>query len=471
MAAISSLAEAEEATSSPFTILHKYQSQVKRFRHGNIISPVSGTTATSSRGQQDLSAESIVRLARGRLLHQISDHQDFDDSDLSCANLKDVDLICTLLDAAEKLSNKQFECAEKLLENCILISSSDDNNHPVSRAVKSFAEALRERGDRERGKIDLERKPFDLEESLLVYQPVILACEQKLPSTQLIQFTAIQAILDSIGSAKTIHVIDFSIKTGLHWSIMMQGLASQSHGPRRLLKITAQGTSKDRLEETGKRLSSFAESMKLPFLFRSVVAEIKDVDEQLFEAGADEAVVVYSGLNLWSKLATPNSLTTFLKFVKKLNPCVMVVNEIEANTNTSIFMDRLQGALPFTIAMFDCLETCLRGNAMYRKIVEEVFFRDMIRSIIAAEEEEMTHRHVKVSVWREMFAEFNIVETEMSRSSLDQAILLINRSDDWNPCTLQMDGKCIIVGWRGTPLQSISAWKIHHEEIENKKIL
>lgn len=453
----SSHAEATEATSSPFTILHKFQSHVKRFTCGKIICPISGTTSPG----QDLSGDTLVRLATGRLLRHISHH-----SLLSCENLKDVDLICSLLDAAENLSNKQFDCAEKLLENCILISSSDGN--PVSRVVKSFAEALRERCDGERGRIDLERKPFDLEESLLDYQPAILACEQKLPAAQLTQFTAIQAILDSVGSsAKTIHVIDFSIKTGMHWSIMMQGLASQSHGPPRLLKITAQGTSKDRLEETGKRLSSFAESMKLPFLFRSVVAEIKDVDEQLFEAGADEAVVVYSGLNLWSKLATPDSLTSFLKFVKKLNPCVMVVNEIEANTNTPILMDRLQGALPFAIAMFDCLETCLRGNAVYRKIVEDVFFRDMIKSIISAEEEERTHRHVKVSVWREMFAEFNIVETEMSRSSLDQAILLINRSDNWNPCTLQMDGKCMIVGWRGTPLQSISAWKIHHEEIDH----
>ncbi|KAH6820256.1 hypothetical protein C2S53_011976 [Perilla frutescens var. hirtella] len=287
----------------------------------------------------------------------------------------------------------KLRSSPKLLEKCFLIISCSDGN-PVVRAVKMFGEALGERVDSERGKIDLERTTFDLEESLLNYQPVILACEGKLPSSQLTQFTAIQAILDSIGSsAKIIHLVDFGVKTGLHWSIMIQGLASRGHSPPQLLKITALGSSKERLEETGRRLSSFAESMKLPFLFRSVVAEIKDVDLQLFEAEFHESVVVYSGLHLWSQLACPNSLASFVQFVKKLNPCVMVVNEFEANTNTSVYIDRLYGALPFTIAMFDCLDTCLKGEATYRKIVEEVFIWDMIRSISAAEEEERTYRH------------------------------------------------------------------------------
>ncbi|XP_057806088.1 DELLA protein RGL1-like [Salvia miltiorrhiza] len=440
--------EAKQETSSPFTILHKYQSQVKRFKRGNTITPA--PVATPHAQHQHLpSAEAIVRLAKLRLLHKTPQDSE---------NLRDVELV---LEAGEKLSQHKFECAEMLLDKCILIS---DKNAAGGRAVKFFAEALRERLDSETGKIDLERKAFDLEECLLTYQSVILACEDKLPSSQIAQFTAIQAILDSIGSAKTIHLIDFGIKSGLHWSVMIQGLASRGHGR---LKITALGSSGDRLEETGRRLSSFAHSMKLPFVFKSVVAELdKDgVEQQLVEGGGpDEAVMVYSGLHLWSKLATPSKLTTFLKFVKKLNPCVMVVNEIEADTNSSSLVERLCGALPFTIATFDCLDTCLRGEARCRNVVEEVFFRSMIQSIITAEEEEegTSHRHAKIGFWREMFAEFDIVETELSSLCLDQARFMINRNADWSNCTLQMDGKCMIVGWRGTPLQSISAWKIHH---------
>lgn len=460
----------EEANSSPFTLLHKYQSQVKRFNRGNII--ISTSTATTapcdhSRGQR-LSPETIVRLSKLKLLHQT--HQDSDDS-LSHShsylqlhqNRKHINLISSLLEAAEKASQKHFDYAEKLLKKCLLMISSSDEN-PTERAVKFFAEALLERVDSQTGKVDLERKTFDLEECLLNYQHVILACEERLPSSQIAQFTAIQAILDTIGSAKTIHLIDFGIKTGSHWSIMMQGLSSLGHGRPQHLKITALGSSKDRLEETGKRLSSFADSFKLPFLFRSVVAEIKDdFDEQLLGCeGDDEAVVVYSGLHLWSKLANLEKIACFLKLVKKLNPCVMVVNEIEADTNSCILMDRLYGALPFTIATFDCLDTCLRGEAAWRNIVEEVFFRDMVQSITRAEGEEegTTHRHAKIGFWREMFAEFDIVETELSSCCLDQARLMISGNEKWSPCTLEMDGKSMILGWKGTPLQSISAWKI-----------
>ncbi|KAI3459223.1 hypothetical protein Pfo_015886 [Paulownia fortunei] len=451
---------------APFEILNKYGSQVKRFRQGKIIRPISETTVGAF-GCQELSAESIVKIAKMRLLLHTSQRTDAFDSvypiishyNLSCENLKDVELTFSLLNAAEKFSNQQFDCAEKLLSKCILFSSPADN--PVERAVKFFAEALHERVDIERGKIDLERTTFHLEESLLNYQPAILACEQKLPSSQVTQFTAVQAILDSVGTARKIHLVDFGIRSGQHWSIMMQGLANRKNCPLELLKITAVGTSEDRLEETGKWLSSFAESMNLPFLFKTIVSEMKDLKKDSFDSEANEVVALYLGLRLWSQLAWPNHLKAFIQFVKKLNPCVMVVNEIEASTNTSIFIDRFHGALSFTISMFDCLETCLKGHTVYRKIVEEVFFVDMIQNIITAEDEERAHRHAMIGFWRELFAEFNIVETELSDSSLYQASLLIKRNSSWHSCTLHMDGKCMIVGWKGTPLQSISAWKIH----------
>ncbi|KAK6122586.1 hypothetical protein DH2020_043669 [Rehmannia glutinosa] len=365
---------------------------------------------------QQLSAESIVQLAKMKLLEHTSQntielhpviYPSLPYSNLSRQNLKDVQLTFDLLNAVEKFSDKQFDCAEKLLTKCILLSSSADNNNPVERVVKLFAEALRERVEIERGKIDLERTTFNIEENVLSHQLIILECEQKLPSSQVTQFTAIQAILDSIGKSEKIHLVDIGIKSGQHWPIMMEGLANRKTCKLDLLKITAVGTSKDRLEETGKRLSSFAKSMNLPFLFKTVVSEMKDLrKETILSQDDDEFVALYSGIKLWSLLAWPNDLRTFLNFVKKLNPCVMVVNEV-------------------------------------------------------AEDEERGHRNAKIGFWRDLFAEFDIVETELSDSSLYQARLLIKRNPNWHSCTLHMDGKCMIVGWKGTPLQSISAWKMH----------
>ncbi|KAL0393314.1 UNVERIFIED_CONTAM: DELLA protein RGL2 [Sesamum radiatum] len=451
---VSHLAEAKNQVpwtpQPPFQILNKYAGHIKRFRHGKIISPAP-ETMVGHFPRQELSADSILELAKMRLLQHTSQGTgDFNsgypfsyEPDLSSENNKDVELTSYLLNAAEKFTNQQFDCAEKLLRRCILLSSNADS--PVERVVKFFAEALRERVDIERGKIDLHKNIFHLEDTLFDYHPTILALEQKLPSPQITQFTAIQAVLDGVGTARKIHLVDFGIKTGVHWSIiMMQGLANQENCQLELLKITAVGTSKVRLDETGRRLSSFAESMNLPFLYKTVVSETKGLKKDSFEFDHDEVVAVYSVHQ------EPQSMCDSGE-------------RIEASTNTSIFMDRYHGALSFTIATLDCLDTCLKGDTIYRKIIEDVFFRAMIRNIITAEDEERIYRHAKISFWRELFAEFNIVGVELSDSSLYQARLLIKGNAAWNSCTLDMNGNYMVMGWKGTPLQSISAWKIHEQ--------
>ncbi|KAL0367796.1 UNVERIFIED_CONTAM: hypothetical protein Sradi_3669700 [Sesamum radiatum] len=201
----------------PFEILNKYASHIKRFRCGKIISPAPETTIGRFTGQE-LSADSILELAKMRLLQHTSQRTGDSNSgcpfnydpDLSSENNKDVELTSYLLDAAEKFTNQQFDWAEKLLSRCILLSSNADT--PVERVVKFFAEALRERVDIERGKIDLHKNIFHLEDTLFDYHPAILALEQKLPSPQITQFTAIQAVLDGVGTARKIHLVDFGSK-------------------------------------------------------------------------------------------------------------------------------------------------------------------------------------------------------------------------------------------------------------------
>lgn len=145
---------------APFAILNMYGGQVKRLRTGKLIKPIHETNIGFSTCQL-LSADSMVNFAKLRLLDQ--SNKDFRSSaslhfrhSVSCDCLKNVQIICLLLNAAEMLSKKQFDSAEKVLRKCILFSSSHDNY--IERVVQYFGEALRERADIERGKIDIERK-------------------------------------------------------------------------------------------------------------------------------------------------------------------------------------------------------------------------------------------------------------------------------------------------------------------------
>jgi hypothetical protein len=90
---------------------------------------------------------------------------------------------------------------------------------------------------------------------------------------------------------------------------------------------------------------------------------------------------------------------------------------------------------------------------------ESKIFGEGIRNVVAAKGEERKIRNVKIDVWRAFFARYGMVETELSMSSLYQASLVVQKFDCRNSCTLDMNAKSLIIGWKGTPICSLSVWK------------
>ncbi|KAG8370512.1 hypothetical protein BUALT_Bualt14G0124600 [Buddleja alternifolia] len=448
----------------PFEILNKYGSQ-KRLRSGKRIemkhfqmkrsngprSEIKGDNTSSS---QVLSASCIVRMAKTELI-QFKNRKTDDFSNLS-NNLK---LSLSLLDAAEKFSRQEYDEAEKLLNFVLLDSHADD--HPITRVVAFFARDLRERIDSETGKLDLEREVahVDMDKALIDLKDAIHTCEQKLPFNQIALFTGIQTILDSVGSAKRIHFIDIGQKLGSHWIVMMHALANRKDCPIEQLKITAVCTPKDDIEECGKLLSSFAESMNLPFIFKILHSEMYELEKDMFELEKDEALAVYLVFSLITLSASPKNVDSLIKGIKNLNPHIMVVNEIEVNINGSDFIDRFHESLFLCSAMFDHLEDYLERDNQCRKIMEKIYFQAIIKNSVMTDDEESFKQCCKIDFWREYFARFGIVETELSQSSMYQASMLIRESGCSSRFTLSMNEKCMLLGWNGTPLRSLSAWK------------
>lgn len=109
---------------------------------------------------------------------------------------------------------------------------------------------------------------------------------------------------------KKVHIIDLEIRNGMQFTVLMQALAARHDYPLEHLKITSIGTkSKPTIEETGKRLMSFAQSLNLPFSFNVVnVADMLDLNEDLFELDTEEKVTVYSAYVLSTMIARPDQL-------------------------------------------------------------------------------------------------------------------------------------------------------------------
>ena len=452
---------------SSLELLNNYGGGLKKLKAENS----SNVSSEVNVEPQRLSTEEIMRVAGARYMEFSSQRGDdfafhrhpfgFALMGLSQEETKDVELVHLLLSAAEKVGCQQFEGASRLLTRCEWIAS--DTGNPVERVVFYFAKALREKIDRETGHSIKGNGRKDLMSLGLGTNLASIAFHQELPFSQVTQFTGIQAILEHVGSSRQIHLIDLAIRSGVRWTALMQALSEQDNSPVSRLKLTAVTTiDKNEVEETGKRLQSFAESLNLPFSFKVVfVAELKDLKEEQLAVEEGEVVAVYAPVVLRSMISRPDHLDVLMRVIKKLSPSIMVVSEVEANHNSPSFVTRFIEALFFNSAIFDCLEVCMSNDTQIqnRLMTEAVLFGEGIRNMIAAEGEERIIRNVKMDVWRAFFSRFGMAEIEFSEASLYQASLIVKQFACASFCGVEKDGKCLIIEWKGTPIHSLSAWK------------
>ncbi|XP_016488314.1 scarecrow-like protein 18 [Nicotiana tabacum] len=385
---------------------------------------------------------------------------------LSEKDSRNVELVECLLSCAEKVEQKQYDRAIKLLNECDKLSSKTGN--PVQRLVYYFSRALRERVDKEIGKNSTKSLEIygmrDLQEALRSINQCTIAV-QDMPLCQVIKFAGIQAIVENVRNSKKIHIIDLEIKMGVQWTILIQALVThqqESQSPFEYLKITALGNTQSRikLEETGKRLMRFAESLNLLFYFKSVITEdILDLKKEDLDIDPEETIAVYAQHFLTNMIMKQEKLDFLMRFIKGINPRVMVIAEVEANHNSPIFVNRFIEALFYHGAFFDLFEDCMKNNESNRTTMESEFMWQGIRNIVAAEGEERTIRHVTIELWREYFKRFGMEEMKLSNSSLYQAKMVLEKFSTGNSFTLEMNGNFLVIGWKKTPLISLSAWK------------
>ncbi|KAJ4722035.1 DELLA protein [Melia azedarach] len=341
-------------------------------------------------GFRALSTVDVIRVAIKSYLQPSSqDSPDLSQLDQICwsssvsfseEDIKDVELVHLLLVSAENIGSQQYDRASKLLDKCDHFSSTTGNS--VQRMIHHFSKALRERLNRETGRIiskevkgeEIMKLILNPQEQMGSSNHAFIACYKQVPFYQATLFAGIQAIIENVAAAKRIHIIDLAIRTGTHWMVLMQALSTRQECPLELLKITMVGvTSNQKLEETGKRLVYFAETLNLPFSFKiGMLADLQDLKEDIFEINEGEVIAVYSPA-LLSYIATQRDrLETLITVLTNINPCVMVVTEVEANHHLQTFEERFFEALFHYSAAFDCLEVCMPRCDTNRTIFEEI---------------------------------------------------------------------------------------------------
>ncbi|XP_047948755.1 DELLA protein GAI1-like [Salvia hispanica] len=456
----------------PFNILNKYASRCRRLngdnlnfsifeRESQVISSLSVETLIHLGAEKFIKSSSKVSAELSVLSHPYP-------SSVLCQSEEDcvgVRLVHCLLTCAEKVDKKKYEEAYELLLECDRMSCS--RGSVVERLVFYFSEGLYERIDRETGRVTPKGLGKKFEDPLVAVRGPVetsIAFHNEFPVSQITKFAGMQAVVDNVGEARKVHFVDFEIKNGIQCIILMQALVDRCGDPLDGLRISAVcvgGETRAGVEATGRRLASFAGSLGLSFSFEVVVVEdLLELDEKSFSRvdNVDEVVVVYAEYTLSYMIGGPDRLHHVMKVLRGLRFRVMVVAEVEANCNSPVFVERFVEAMLFYGAYFESMAGCVRSEE-HRRIAEGTCFGSSIRNVVAAEGRERKIRHVGIRVWRAFFARFGFEETELSMSSVYQANLVVKNFASGSFFTFGIDGKSLIIGWKGTPMSSISAWR------------
>ncbi|CAN1250629.1 DELLA protein RGL2 [Linum perenne] len=426
------------------------------------------TSAFTSALEQEPSTLDIIRIAAVAFINSSSD-EPFKLPPFNEEVNKKVTLLQLLLNAAEEVGRCNYDQAISLLELCNSLSSRTGNL--TQRLVYCYSQALCQRVCNKSGKhISSRVNILSLVEELVKLNIEIeeaVTCPSPIVGIMYIgQLAGVQAIMDCVEKAKRIHIVDLRIRNGMQWAALMQALASsRKRGNLEILKITAivTSTSENLINETGERLAKLAKSMNIPFAFRIVaVPNMLKIDQEQLEVDPPrESVVIYSEYALHGLLQKPMQLEAFMVVIRNIHPVIMVVIETEANLNSLNFAHRFVEVLFLYGAYFDCVDTCLNTNddGKEKMVVEWTFLRNQVNDMLVKEKSEMT-RNVTVDVWRRFFGRFWMVEGGLSTKAMDTVDVLVSRfKGERCCCTVDMNGRSLVVGWKGVSIFSLSTWK------------
>uniref|UniRef100_A0A1J3F489 DELLA protein n=1 Tax=Noccaea caerulescens TaxID=107243 RepID=A0A1J3F489_NOCCA len=284
------------------------------------------------------------------------------------------------------------------------------------------------------------------------------------PYLKFAHFTANQAILEAVTTARRVHVIDLGLNQGMQWPALMQALAVRPGGPPsfRLTGIgPPQTENSDSLQQLGWKLAQFAQAVGVEFEFKGLAAEsLSDLEPEMFESRPEsETLVVNSVFELHRLLARSGSIEKLLATVKAVKPSIVTVVEQEANHNGIVFLDRFNEALHYYSSLFDSLEDSYSLPSQDR-VMSEVYLGRQILNVVAAEGSDRVERHETLSQWRNRMGSAGFAPVPLGSSAFKQASMLLSVFSGGDGYRVEENDGCLMLGWQTRPLITTSAWKL-----------
>ncbi|XP_052185287.1 scarecrow-like protein 34 [Diospyros lotus] len=280
-------------------------------------------------------------------------------------------------------------------------------------------------------------------------------------------FVATQMIMELAEKATCLHIIHFGIIHGLQWPPLIRCLSERPGGPPKL-RITAIdlpqiGFRPDaRVKETGRRLATYCEKMKVPFEYNGFGQKWETVSVEDLRIQNDEVLVVNSlnqFQNLLDDTVTERSpRDAVLNLIRRINPDIFIHGVVNGTYNSPFFVSRFRESLFHYSSWFDMLDANVPRDNQERVALERDIWGQEILNIIACEGLDRVERPETYKQW-----EIRTLRAGFSQLPLNQEIVKEARakikSSFHKDFFVDEANNWIISGWKGRTFFAISSWK------------
>ncbi|EAY83604.1 hypothetical protein OsI_38826 [Oryza sativa Indica Group] len=276
-----------------------------------------------------------------------------------------------------------------------------------------------------------------------------------------------QTIYNASLGKKKIHIVDYGIQYGFQWPCFLRRISQREGGPPEVrmtgIDLPQPGfRPTERIEETGHRLSKYAQEFGVPFKYNAIAAvKMESVRKEDLNIDPDEVLIVncqYQFKNLMDEsvvIDSPRDIV--LSNIRKMQPHVFIHAIVNGSFSAPFFVTRFREALFFYSALFDVLDATTPRESEQRLLIEQNIFGRAALNVIACEGIDRVERPETYKQWQVRNQRAGFKQLPLNPEIVQ---VVRNKVKDCyhKDFVIDIDHQWLLQGWKGRILYAISTW-------------